>query len=85
MGGKGSGIKKGYIRKGSMVWRLLQMKMGDSFFVTQEQRSFTGYFPRANRIKPDMCWTTQYYWAVPFNRLDKPELLTKVTKVTRVA
>lgn len=81
MGGKGSGIKKGYIRKGSMVWRLLQMKMGDSFFVTQEQRSFSSYFPRAQKIRPDMHWSTQQYWGVPCNRLDSPELLTKVTRV----
>lgn len=74
------GRKPGTIVRGSYVWRLLNMEVGDYFYTVHEQRSFSSYFPRAKRIDPDKHWTTYEYWAVPVNQHAQPEIITRVTR-----
>jgi hypothetical protein len=73
------GPKKGSVRGGSMLWRLLKLKPGKSFYTHAEQKAIWRDIKKAVDRTGDK-WTTQDIWAVPMNRQSQPEIITRVTR-----
>ncbi len=73
------GMKKGGAHTGSIYWRLLRLKPGESMFTHQKQSRIWRSVNKASLQTGDK-YRTQDVWVIPLNRNEKPEVVTKVTR-----